>query len=89
VRTEIIDIYNDFQVQSKSDIQVDLVIRGFLSAKSLIHICKIALKGQIASQNVSFYLQIQYSRSKIEAYLYNKLFDSTHVVIFVITVKSL
>jgi hypothetical protein len=30
-----------------------------------IHIRKIGLKGQISSQNVSFYLRIQYSRSKI------------------------
>jgi hypothetical protein len=31
----------------------------FVSANSLIHECKIILKGPISSQNVSFYLQIQ------------------------------
>jgi len=35
-----------------------LLSADFLSANLLIHICKIGLKGQIASQNVSFYLRI-------------------------------
>jgi hypothetical protein len=51
-------------------IQADLVIRGFLSADLLIHECKISLKGHISSQNVSFYLQIQYSRFKIAGRIY-------------------
>jgi len=42
----------------------------FLSADSLIHECKISLKGQISSQNVSFYLRIQYSQSKIVGRIY-------------------
>ncbi len=40
------------------EVQMDLVIRGFLAANLLIHIWKIGLKGQISSQNVSFYLWI-------------------------------
>ncbi len=50
----------------------------FLSVNFLIHIGNIGIKCKISSQNPSFYLQIQYSRSKIagritannEAHLY-------------------
>jgi hypothetical protein len=42
----------------------------FLSANSLIHISKIGLKYQITHQNVSFYLRIQYLRSKLAERIY-------------------
>jgi hypothetical protein len=44
----------------------------FLSANSLINVSKIGLKCQIPSQNVSFYLRIQYSRSKIVGRIYRE-----------------
>jgi len=44
----------------------------FLSADSLFHKCNISLKGQISSQNVSFYVRIQYSRSKIVGRIYRE-----------------
>ncbi len=42
----------------------------FLSANSLFHIWRIGLKCQIYSQNVSFYLRIQYSWYKIAGRIY-------------------
>jgi len=53
----------------------------YLSADSLNHKCKNSLKCQISSQNVSFYLRIQYLRSKIistannEVYLYSQRYE--------------
>ncbi len=44
----------------------------FLSANLLIHNWNIGLKGQISSQNVSFYLRIQYLRSKIAGRIYRE-----------------
>jgi hypothetical protein len=46
--------------------------RWTLSANSLIHIQNIGLKQQIPRQNVSFYMRIQYSRSKIVERIYHK-----------------
>ncbi len=53
-------------------IQEDIVIHYLLSTNSLFHNWKISLKGQISSQNVSFYLRIQYSRSKIAGPIYSE-----------------
>ncbi len=44
----------------------------FLSANSFIHNWNIGKKDQISSQNVSFYLRIQYSRSKKAGRIYRK-----------------
>jgi len=43
----------------------------FVSANLLICECQISLKGQISSQNVSFYLQIQDSQPKIAGHIYH------------------
>ncbi len=50
---------------SRNSMVTSLSIRGLF-----IHECKISLKGQISSQNVSFCLPIQYSRSKIAGLIY-------------------
>jgi hypothetical protein len=59
-------------IVEKNRIQLDLVIRGLFICESLIHISKIGLKCQISNQNVSFYLRIQYSRSKTAGRVYRE-----------------
>ncbi len=52
-------------------IQVDLVIRGLIICE-FAYSRKIGVKGQISSQNVSFYMGIQYLRFKIAGRIYRE-----------------
>ncbi len=53
-------------------IKVNLVIRGLFICEFTFHIWNIDKKGQISGQNMSFYLRILYSRSKIEGRIYRE-----------------
>ncbi len=58
------------KIRQKQQIQLDLVIRGLFICEFAYSLLNIGVKGQISCQNMSFYMRIQYLRSKIAGRIY-------------------